>query len=74
MSNKQNDEIYDNITDIPGLDALVELINEEMMEEPMGLYEITKLSGWLLAHDLEILEFSKQRALKALINLTKELK
>ena len=73
MSNKQNDVIYDNITEIPGLDSLIELINEELMETPMGLYEMTKLSGWLLAHDLEMLEFSKKTALKALKNLTKEL-
>ena len=73
MSNKQNDEIYDNITDIAGLESLIELINEELMEEPMCLYEMEKLSGWLLAHDLEMLEFSKRVALKAISDLTKGL-
>lgn len=71
MSNKQNDIIYDNIWDIPGLTELIELINEEMMEEPMGLYEMTKLSEWLLAHDLEMVEFCKNKAIEG---LTKELK
>ena len=71
MSNKQNDEIYDNITDIPGLPELIELINEEMMEEPMGLYEMQKLSEWLLAHDLEMVEFCKNKAIKALKQLDK---
>ena len=72
MSNKQNDEIYDNITDIPGLAELIGVV-EKISGECLSFYQTAELSHWLLAHDLEMLEFSKRVALKAISDLTKGL-
>ena len=73
MSNDQNDVIYDNITDIPGLIELSEVV-EKISGEPLSLYQTAELSHWLLAHDLEMVEHCHKVALETIKNLTKELK
>lgn len=65
MSNKQNDELYDTIRDIPGLAELITIVRE-ISGHTLDFDEMGKLNDWLLKTRLNQIEVCREAALKVL--------
>ena len=70
MSNKQNDEIYDNIMDSEQMAGLTDVV-EEMLDRSLTMAEWEKLTKWLLQNQLSLIEHCKKLAIDTIKQLDK---